>query len=66
MPPGPFQLTTLRDRARHMPTKVHAEYTAKKTLCATTNQKKPLVLLTAHGLLPRDLLYAFSRETATA
>ena len=55
-PAGPDHFSTLVRRAFNMPTKVQPEYTAKSTLCATTNQKKIFVLLIGQGLLPAERL----------
>src|SRR5271168_3672294 len=48
-PYGPAQCANIRDTAPNIPKNVQAEYTANKTLWATTNQKKLFVLLIVHG-----------------
>jgi hypothetical protein len=56
-PYGPLHPGKDRLTAFIIPKQVHAEYNARRTLCAITNMKNNLVLLMDHGLWLRCALY---------
>jgi hypothetical protein len=64
-PAGPYGFWMVLRRVPSIATKVHPEYTARNTLCATTNQNQALVLVIGHALFPRDRLYVLKYVTVT-
>ena len=59
IPAGPTGIWIVLLRAPNIPMNVHAEYIARRMLCAMTQYAKVFVLLISHGLLSLNLLYLF-------